>query len=99
MKHGILEHNKITLNTLKVIMNWFGKKKDSGGSSAPSGGGGGGGGDPSQTIVKLREAVSTQEKRWVGYSAADPAVCDLFRFGGPSLLRGGGPIESVEING
>lgn len=45
-------------------MNWFGKKKDSGGSSAPSGGGGGGGGgDPSQTIVKLREAVATQEKR------------------------------------
>jgi len=45
-------------------MNWFGKKKDSGSSSAPSGGGGGGGGgDPSQTIVKLREAVATQEKR------------------------------------
>ena len=47
----------------KITMNWFGKKKDSGSSSAPSGGGGGGGGDPSQTIVKLREAVATQEKR------------------------------------
>ena len=43
-------------------MNWFGKKKDSGGGK-PSGGGGGGGGDPSVTIVKLREAVATQEKR------------------------------------
>ena len=47
-----------------ITMNWFGKKKDSGSSSsAPSGGGGGGGGDPAQTIVKLREAVATQEKR------------------------------------
>ena len=46
-------------------MNWFGKKKDGGGgsSSAPSGGGGGGGGDPALTIVRLREAVATQEKR------------------------------------
>jgi hypothetical protein len=39
-------------------MNWFGKKKDT--ATAPSGGGGN---DPNKTIVTLRQAVSTQEKR------------------------------------
>lgn len=44
-------------------MNWFGKKKTTGGGSSSAGSSGGGGGDPSETIVKLREAVATQEKR------------------------------------
>ena len=59
--------NNNKTNNAALSMNWFGKKKDGGGgsSSAPSGGGGGGGGggDPALTIVRLREAVATQEKR------------------------------------
>jgi len=59
--------NNNKTNNAALSMNWFGKKKDGGGgsSSAPSGGGGGGGGggDPALTIVRLREAVASQEKR------------------------------------
>ena len=45
-------------------MNWFGKKKKAEASTTSSGSSGAGS-DPQSTIVRLREAVSTQEKRWV----------------------------------
>jgi len=43
-------------------MNWFGKKKKAEASTTSSGSSGAGS-DPQSTIVRLREAVSTQEKR------------------------------------
>jgi len=48
-------------------MNWFGKKKKEASTTSKGtisgGGGGGGGSNPANTVVKLREAVSNQEKR------------------------------------
>jgi len=46
-------------------MNWFGKKKKEASTTSKGtiSGGGGGGSNPANTVVKLREAVSNQEKR------------------------------------
>lgn len=44
-------------------MNWFGSKKKKPAASTTASGSSGGATDPQTTIVKLREAISTQEKR------------------------------------
>eukprot|EP00567_Pseudictyota_dubia_P016150 CAMPEP_0197436890 /NCGR_PEP_ID=MMETSP1175-20131217/4240_1 /TAXON_ID=1003142 /ORGANISM="Triceratium dubium, Strain CCMP147" /LENGTH=229 /DNA_ID=CAMNT_0042966281 /DNA_START=90 /DNA_END=779 /DNA_ORIENTATION=- len=46
-----------------MSMNWFGSKKKKASASTTAKGSSGGSTDPQATIVKLREAISTQEKR------------------------------------
>lgn len=48
-------------------MNWFGKKKPDAPSTTSKGSSGGGGGSSNAgaTIIKLKESVLAQEKRWV----------------------------------
>jgi len=59
----------------RKVMNWFGKKKSAPSTTSQGSSSGGGGSNAGATIIRLKDSVRAQEKRWVNSAIFLLLIC------------------------